>query len=711
MRFRFVILMVLAFILGFRPGAAEPFVLKEQMAGQDLRSHIQYVADPDRSLSPKELEQLPQEKWHSLSESSLGYIDHRIWVRLPLANPSKDKSSFLLEYRYSVFDRIALFRPKGQGEYAQVYEAGDALPFHQRPIDYHNVVFPVTLDRQSQENAYLRLESSSSMIISLYAYDQASFVRHVDRQKLILGFYYGAMLVMLFYNLFIFVSVRERIYLYYILYVGTYVLFQLTLNGLAFQYIWPEATWWAQQSIPFTIFLGSLMIAIFARSFLESRFHTPRMDRIYDVLIALDLLGVALFIFPIPYSSYLFWALAMAAGTMVFVITNGILSFLRGSRQARFFLIAWAFFALGVLMYVLKTISLLPDTFLTRWGIQIGSALEVVLISLGLADKINLLSKKLKFHVKQLEHTQNQLRESEFRYRNFFDSAREFTFTLDEEWDFISANKAIKKYTRFEPEELIGKNFLEFVFKGDNKQAHYNKIFILQKLEELQANQGNVQFQVEFTQKHLMEPKEMHVDLQMISLGEQKEIFGKAYSLELDALFKYLKSEKIVLSINNYLQNAELVSQRLTTHLLEKLEKSEAFAVRNALREIIINAIEHGNLGIDFDTKSHHMIHGDYLQFIQQRQNHPDYRDKKILIEYVLKENIVGYRITDEGEGFDHKKVLNLDLDDLNKNSVTHGRGIKMTLAVFDKVHYNERGNQVSLIKKFHNKTQKDTRP
>ncbi|HNL75834.1 MAG TPA: ATP-binding protein, partial [Leptospiraceae bacterium] len=120
------------------------------------------------------------------------------------------------------------------------------------------------------------------------------------------------------------------------------------------------------------------------------------------------------------------------------------------------------------------------------------------------------------------------------------------------------------------------------------------------------------------------------------------------------------------------------------------------------VREIIINSIEHGNLNIDYNTKTElRKVKGRYFQFLQERQNDPLYKDRKVTVFYSLKSNRVSFLVKDEGKGFDHKKMLADNADTANANFLDHGRGIYMTKNTFDKIRYNPAGNKVLLVKYF----------
>ena len=127
----------------------------------------------------------------------------------------------------------------------------------------------------------------------------------------------------------------------------------------------------------------------------------------------------------------------------------------------------------------------------------------------------------------------------------------------------------------------------------------------------------------------------------------------------------------------------------------------EVTFLRIALREMVINAIEHGNLGVTFEEKCNAMETDTYFSFINERQLDPTKKNKKVNVEYSLDERRVAYIITDEGDGFDHRGVSATSADRANEDLLSHGRGIAMATSVFDRVIYNESGNQVMLIKYF----------
>lgn len=145
---------------------------------------------------------------------------------------------------------------------------------------------------------------------------------------------------------------------------------------------------------------------------------------------------------------------------------------------------------------------------------------------------------------------------------------------------------------------------------------------------------------------------------------------------------------------------AEKLSERLILLLPRTLERHIISTLRLGLREILINAIEHGSLEISFDEKSTESAKADYLAFIIQRQKLPEFSHRTVTVEYDIRDTHVAFRISDQGKGFDHKRLLGSLNRDEKTLDLAHGRGIKMTLRIFDKVRYNSRGNRVTLLKR-----------
>lgn len=333
---------------------------------------------------------------HDKPVLNAGYSRSVFWLRLDLQYlPRQEQGarSWLLELAYPPLDHLELYLPDDSGSFTLAQRTGDALPFDSRQIRQNNYLFELSLEPGQTKRIYLRLESQGSIQAPLTLWSPNAYLEEQPGRIYVLGIIYGVLLVMLVYNLFIFLSVRDTSYLYYILYIASFGLYQISVNGAGIEYFWPDSPWWANAATPFLIGSAALFGCQFARSFLHTAEHSPWVDRLLLVLMAC---GAAVMILAlcISYATALRLATYLALLFTVVIFAAGILAWLRGMRVARYFIFAWTAFLVGGIVNTLMVLGYVPNVFLTMYASQIGSALEVGLLSLALADRINAMKEE-----------------------------------------------------------------------------------------------------------------------------------------------------------------------------------------------------------------------------------------------------------------------------------------------------------------------------
>jgi len=365
-----------------------PAVLNDQTRIIDLDQSLELFEDKEGNLS---FEQISSAAYSSLffktdkPSPNFGFTDHAWWVRFTLHNEHADSLNLLIRQDYPLIDYVD-FWSQQDDQWVQV-KTGDRRLFMKRQVEHRDFLFPTTLQSGESKTFYLRFESSGPINISLSVYQRNQLIASLGKEQLAYGMYFGGFLVLLFYNLFIFIVVKDRAFFYYLLYVLSYGLYFAVHNGLSYQFFWPESPDWGNQSLVLLLGLTLIWGMQFSRRFLDTAQFAPRLDKIGIVLQALALLlllGASVF-------SYATIILPMSLLTVVLVaviMAMGAVSLLSGYRPARFFLLAWSALLLGVIVYMLKTFGLLPHNVLTQNGFQIGSLIEMVLLSLALASRV-----------------------------------------------------------------------------------------------------------------------------------------------------------------------------------------------------------------------------------------------------------------------------------------------------------------------------------
>ena len=320
-----------------------------------------------------------------------GYSHSAFWIKLDLRyqpqNPDTHRT-WLLELAYPPMDQIDLYTPDASGNYRLAARTGDSLPFDSRDIKENNYLFELNFIAGQPQTVYLRLASQGSIQAPITLWSAQAYLENQPVRIYILGLIYGVLLGMLVYNLFIYLSVRDTSYLYYIFYIASFGLYQLSVNGAAVQYFWPNNPWWANAATPFLIGSAAFFGCQFARTFLQTATHSRKLDWALKALMAVGVLVMVLAL-STSYAVSLRLATGLALAFIVTIFTAGIVAWARGLRVARYFVIAWSAFLLGGLINTLMVLGYLPNVFLTMYSSQIGAAIEVGLLSLALADRIN----------------------------------------------------------------------------------------------------------------------------------------------------------------------------------------------------------------------------------------------------------------------------------------------------------------------------------
>jgi diguanylate cyclase (GGDEF)-like protein len=317
----------------------------------------------------------------------IGFSRSAWWVRVTLRNTGATDRALFLREAYPLMDSITLWSPLPDGGWRAV-RTGDRLPFASRPYAHHEFLFPIELPAGATRTWYLRFASGGPMDITLHLYEPRTLFAALTAEQLVYGAYFGGFLVLVLYNFFLCLVVRDRVFFWYLAYAISYGTYFSVFNGLSFQYLWPDSPTWANQSVLVLISSTVVLGLQFTRLFLDTATTAPRLDRVALLLQVFGVLGLVAAFF-LPYGALIQPLAALTVLATALIIAFGTLGLVEGYRPARWFMLAWAFLLIGVVMTNLKNYGLLPHNLLTQNGFQIGSLCEMVLLSLGLASRVS----------------------------------------------------------------------------------------------------------------------------------------------------------------------------------------------------------------------------------------------------------------------------------------------------------------------------------
>lgn len=374
--------------------AEQQFVINANTKELNIAPFINWIEDANNEITFEQITKLPDTAFNPPDGYSFskGYTLSSYWLKFDLAF-EKDlvNSKWLLEIPFPLLDYIALYLPNSDNSYS-VIDTGDRSPFSQRPIDTTNFVFTVK-PQQTHNTFYIHVKTQDSLQVPLFLWEPNAFIKHNASSHGLQGLYFGIMIVMVLYNLFIYVSVKERSYLYYIAYISCFVICQASLEGYTFEYFWPNNTWWANVSIPFFGVLSLFFASLFAREILQTRHVLPKFDKVLIVITISLFTSLPIMLF----GSYEVGIYASITSTFIFfnlVLVAGFLAAIKSNRTAVVFVCAWSVFLLSGVISMLGMLDIIPMEYGSQAALQIGSAIEVVLLSIALADRINIIQKE-----------------------------------------------------------------------------------------------------------------------------------------------------------------------------------------------------------------------------------------------------------------------------------------------------------------------------
>lgn len=713
----FILAIAMFKIFLFSVYAEAPVIVNDNVRSISLGRLIEIFEDRNRSYSAAEVFSNKYSSIKSAGESpSFGFTRSVYWVKFSVKSESKSSynTRWLLELDYPLMDKITLYEYTPAGTIT-TRTTGYAFPYNTRDIRHRNFIFNIEIPPETTKTFLMRFENEDRMEFPLTLWSSGAFQEKDHEQQYVLGIYYGIIFVMFFYNLFIFLSIRDRSYLYYIFYIFMFWMFQSTQNGLAYEYM--NGIIFNTHYIPQVGSILMLTSVYFAESFLNMKKNLPGYHRFYPAMKVLLLLST-LAPFVLNYTWSILFYIFTTVLTIILIYSSGIICAFKKYRPAVYYTMAWTFVLFGGLIYAMKVLAIVPNNYFTSYAIQVGSALEVMLLSFGLGNKINMLNEEkdraqqnlissqqvmvdnLNRSKTEIEEAHTKLGISEERYRHLVESSSDIIFTLDEDLKFITANYAIERELRLHPENIQGKNFIDILYTGDEVQSMFGML-VQEKIDEFVKVRQPVRFRAQFKSPISTEPKEMLLQMEFINAQGRNEILGKISNIIDDTLLRYFVYEKQKYSISNYLINAEDITHRITRNLKRFIQDSEIRVIQIALREIIINAIEHGNLGVTFQDKSEALENDCYFQMIREKQNSPECRDRRVHVEYIINGDRASFIVSDEGDGFEHQEYLSGSSDTANREFLSHGRGLSIVRNAFDEISFNKKGNLVMLVKYF----------
>lgn len=328
------------------------------------------------------------------------------WLRLEVQGVKSSNKIWMLEILDLHISHLQVYEKTRDG-IKNLGKSGYYHPFGNRPVSHKNFVYQVPAKNKVVYFMRIKSEGFNPFLFKLRSTN--FFIGYSLSEYYILGLYYGIMLIMAIYNMMLYVYVRDKMYLYYVLYVLSCMLVSFSEDGLGFQFLWssyPAVNIFIENfaNCVFLIFFG-----IYAKTFLNFKTYLPKLNKALNyLLVIISALFIINFLLPLHTSNIRMYAILLP---FAIIYAGAIHIYIKKEKAfTRFFLLGYSFTMVGIISAVLRVNGLVFDSILYVYSLNIGLLIEIVFFSLALAYRLRVMrNEKEQVQEKMIR----QLRENE----------------------------------------------------------------------------------------------------------------------------------------------------------------------------------------------------------------------------------------------------------------------------------------------------------
>lgn len=315
-----------------------------------------------------------------------GFVRAPVWLRFRVENPGDERRTQVIELAYAHILEVDFFDTR-EGVVTRAQSVGSARPVFDRPLQGRHTAFSIMLNAGESAEVLLRLNTHHPLIVPLRLWEPQAYVDYSQKDWAVQAWYFGIASAMLAFNFLLFVALRDRIYLLYTVWI---ISIAMTIGigvGVAKLFLWPLSTTWASYANAFFDNWSVAALLQFLRVMLNLHQLQAQVDRLFRYLVLFFLVLPLAYLVDFQAMGQFVLTLTLVCGLMVLAV--GVYGAYRGQRSAWLFLVAFSTVLAAGIVGSLWGLNLLPTSFWTVYGLQVGSAVEMILLALALADRFN----------------------------------------------------------------------------------------------------------------------------------------------------------------------------------------------------------------------------------------------------------------------------------------------------------------------------------
>ncbi len=353
-----------------------------------IEPSFEFIEDQSGIASIHDILEIADIDWQRVNNGSanFGMTQAPYWLRFSVRNQTSEQNNFIAELDYSQLDDVQFHVFLGKSNIHR-FTTGDAHPFYPREVDHPNMLLRFNLQPDQIKTIYVRVQTDGSMILPLRLWHENNFYESIAAEQKIHFFYYGCLTVIILINFVVFLTLREKLYLYYSLAISGYLLFFASILGFSFQHVYPQFPEVHSRALLVSMPILAFFSVLFCREFLKTPEHSPKVDAALKMMMYFEVFNFFSALF-LSYNAAIMISAISAFFFFSVLFVAGPISWAAGVRAGIFFTMAWIPLTVGVLATAGRSLGIFPENFMTQFAMQIGSGLEAFILTLALADRL-----------------------------------------------------------------------------------------------------------------------------------------------------------------------------------------------------------------------------------------------------------------------------------------------------------------------------------
>ena len=360
-----------------------------------INKEIEFLQDTVNRLSFDDVQQADKQQRFKSSTSyfprNKPHASNWYKIRIHLSEPVEAHSA-VIEFFDQTTNHITAYVPTAQGSYVSSRSGAD-FNFSKRLYKHKNFEFQLQPLPPGDYTCYFKVRATDGVNIIIVYRKLTFFIHYALTEYLTYGLFYGIILIFSFHNLLMYVAIKRKQYLYYVLYILSVGLYEMSTDGIAFQYIWPNAPHWNHYAYGFALYSLSFFALVFTKELLHVRRKAPALHRLINAVIALRTIY---FLYCLLFNKSMFYYKFVEFIPLSIAFYTGIVIWAKGFKPARFFVLGYTFLYMGFIIKAITALGfarIIPGL-VSNYSLGFSFVLEMLFLSFSIGDQVRLLRRQ-----------------------------------------------------------------------------------------------------------------------------------------------------------------------------------------------------------------------------------------------------------------------------------------------------------------------------